>query len=212
MRLWSSLAQQFRQPAGWLGRLAGFLFRINREGINWTIGQLDIRPTDHVLEIGFGPGYGIQRAATLATQGRVAGVDFFQTMLEQASRRNAAAIDEGLVELCLGDATALLYPENTFHKAFATNVIYFWRDPLAYLQELYRVLKPGGRVALFVIAKENLLKFKLVTQTGVYQLYTGDDLVRPLTQAGFHQARFITKVERHRTGICALAEKEKSEG
>jgi arsenite methyltransferase len=207
MGLWHRLAQQFRQPSGLLGRLIGFLFRINREGIDWTINLLEIQPTDHVLEIGFGPGHGIQRAASLATQGRVAGVDFSQTMLEQATGRNAVAIDAGLVELCLGDATALLYPENTFHKAFATNVIYFWKDPLAYLRELHRVLKPGGRVALYVIAKEDLLKFKLVIQTGVYQLYTGEDLVRLLTQAGFHQARFVTKPERHRTGICALAVK-----
>ena len=207
MGLWHRLAQQFRQPSGLLGRLIGFLFRINREGIDWTINLLEIQPTDHVLEIGFGPGYGIQRAASLATQGRVAGVDFSQTMLKQATDRNAVAIDAGLVELCLGDATALLYPENTFHKAFATNVIYFWKDPLAYLRELHRVLKPGGRVALYVIAKEDLLKFKLVIQTGVYQLYTGEDLVRLLTQAGFHQARFVTKRERHRTGICALAVK-----
>jgi len=207
MGLWHRLAQQFKQPSGLLGRLIGFLFRINREGIDWTINLLEIQPTDHVLEIGFGPGYGIQRAASLATQGRVAGVDFSQTMLKQATDRNAVAIDVGLVELCLGDATALLYPENTFHKAFATNVIYFWKDPLAYLRELHRVLKPGGRVALYVIAKEDLLKFKLVIQTGVYQLYTGEDLVRLLTQAGFHQARFVTKRERHRTGICALAVK-----
>ncbi len=207
MGLWHSLAQQFRQPAGFLGWLAGFLFRLNRNGIDWTIDQLDIQPTDHVLEIGFGPGLGIQRAASFATQGRVVGVDFSHTMLEQASQRNAAGIDSGLVELCLGDATALLYPENTFHKVFATNVVYFWQDPLANLRELRRVLKPGGRLALYVIAKEDLLKFKLVTQTGVYQLYTGEDLVRLLTQAGFRQARFVTKAERHRTGICALADK-----
>jgi ubiquinone/menaquinone biosynthesis C-methylase UbiE len=207
MGLWHKLAQQFRQPSGIVGRVLGFLFRMNREGIDWTIEQLDIQPTDHVLEIGFGSGLGIQRAASLATQGRVAGVDFSQTMLEQATRRNAAAIDAGLVELCLGDATALLYPENTFHKAFATNVIYFWQDPLANLRELHRVMKPGGRLALYVIAKEDLLKLKFITQTGVYQLYTDEDLVRLLTQAGFYQARFVAKPERHRTGICALAEK-----
>jgi ubiquinone/menaquinone biosynthesis C-methylase UbiE len=207
MGLWHRLAQQFRQPSGIVGRALGFLFRMNREGIDWTIDQLEIQPTDHVLEIGFGSGLGIERAASLATRGRVAGVDFSQTMLEQATRCNAAAIDEGLVELCLGDATALLYPENTFHKAFATNVIYFWRDPLANLRELHRVMKPGGRLALYVIAKENLLRFKLVTQSGLYQLYTGEDLVRLLTQARFHQARFVTKAERHRTGVCAIAEK-----
>ncbi len=67
-------------------------------------------------------------------------------------------------------------------------------------------MKPGGRLALYVIAKEDLLKFK-ITQTGVYQLYAGEDLVQLLTQAGFRQARFVTKSERHRTGICAIAEK-----
>jgi ubiquinone/menaquinone biosynthesis C-methylase UbiE len=128
MGLWHRLAQQFRQPSGIVGRVLGFLLQMNREEIDWTIEQLDIQPTDHVLEIGFGPGLGIQRATRLATQGRVAGVDFSQTMLDQARDRNAAAIDEGLVELCLGDATALLYPENIFHKAFATNVIYFGKS------------------------------------------------------------------------------------
>lgn len=206
MGLWHSLAQQFRQPSGFLGRLAGFLFRINREGIGWTITLLEIQPTDHVLEIGFGPGHGIQRAATLALQGQVAGVDFSETMLKQALRRNATVIAAARVELRLGDASVLPYPDDAFHKVFATNVVYFWKDPLANLQELRRVMKPGGRAALYVIAKDDLLKFK-VTQTGVYQLYTGEDLVRLLTQAGFHQARFLTKSERHRTGICAIAGK-----
>jgi ubiquinone/menaquinone biosynthesis C-methylase UbiE len=206
MGLWHTLAQQFRQPAGFLGRLAGFFFRINREGIDWTIDQLEIQSTDHVLEIGFGPGHGIQQAARLATHGRVAGVDFSGTMLQQASRRNAAAMKAGRVELCLGDASALLYPDNTFHKVFATNVIYFWKDPLGNLQELKRVMKPGGRLALYVIAKDDLLKFK-VTQTGLYQHYTGEELVQLLTQAGFRQARFVTKPDRHRTGICAIGEK-----
>jgi hypothetical protein len=68
-------------------------------------------------------------------------------------------------------------------------------------------MKPGGRLALYVIAKEDLLKFKFITNTGVYQLYSGEDLVRLLTQAGFHQARFVTKAERFRTGICVIAEK-----
>ncbi len=206
MGLWHRLAQQFRRPTGILGRLAGFFFRINLEGIEWTINLLEIQPTDHVLEIGFGPGHGIQQAAKLATQGRVAGVDFSETMLQQASRRNAEAIAGGRVELCLSDASVLLYPENTFHKVIATNVVYFWKDPLVNLQELRRVMKPGGRLALYVIAKDDLLKFK-VTQTGLYQLYAGKDLVRLLTQAGFRQARFSIKSERHRTGICAVAEK-----
>jgi ubiquinone/menaquinone biosynthesis C-methylase UbiE len=206
MGLWHSLAQQFRQPSGVVGRIAGLLFRINREGINWTITLLEIQPTDHVLEIGFGPGYGIQQVAKLAAQGLVAGVDFSETMLEQASRRNATAIASGKVELRLGDAAVLPYPDNSFHKVFATNVVYFWNDPLANLQEIRRVMKPGGRLALYVILKEDIGNFK-VTQTGLYRLYTGEELAGLLTQAGFHDARFVAKTERHRTGVCALGEK-----
>lgn len=206
MTFWHGLAQQFRQPAGLLGRLAGFFFRINLEGIDWTISLLEIQPTDHVLEIGFGPGHGIQQVARLAPQGRVAGVDFSETMLQQASRRNAATIAAGQVELRLGDTSTLPYPDNSFHKVFATNVVYFWKDPQANLQEIRRVMKPGGRLALYVIGKEDLQKFK-VTQTGVYHLYSGEDLTELLTQAGFRQTRFVTKPERHRSGICAVAEK-----
>lgn len=205
MELWDRVAQQFRQPSGFFGRLAGFLFRINREGIDWTIDQLEIQPTDHVLEIGFGPGHGIQQVAKLAPQGRVAGVDFSATMLQQALRRNAEAIAAGLVELRLGDASALPYPDNSFHEVFATNVVYFWNDPLANLQEIRRVMKPGGRLALYVISKEDIGKFK-VTQTGVYHLYTGDELAQLLTRAGFRQARFVIKAERLRIGVCAIAE------
>ena len=206
MRLWHILAQQFRQPSGFFGRFAGFLFRINLEGIAWTIDQLEIQPTDHVLEIGFGPGHGIQCVSGLASQGQVAGVDFSETMLQQALGRNAAAIATGNVELRLGDASALPYPDNTFHKVFGTNVVYFWEDPVATLHEIQRVMKPGGRLALYVISKEDIANFK-VTQTGVYHLYTGEELVGVLTQAGFRQARFVTRSESHRTGICAVGEK-----
>ena len=206
MGLLHALAQQFRRPSGFLGRLVGLFFRINREGIDWTVGLLDIRPTDHVLEIGFGPGHAIRQVATLAAQGRVAGVDFSETMVRQARRRNAAAIATGRVELHQGEASALPYPDNSFDKAFATNVVYFWRDPAANLTEIKRVLKPGGRLALYVIAKEELAEYKL-TQTGVYTLYSGDELARLLAQAGFRHARFEIKAERFRTGICALAER-----
>jgi ubiquinone/menaquinone biosynthesis C-methylase UbiE len=206
MRLWHSLAQQFRQPSGFVGEIAGLLFRMNLEGIEWTINLLEIQPTDHVLEIGFGPGRGIRKVAKIAAQGRVAGVDFSQTMLQQASRRNAATIAAGLVELRLGEANKLPYPDNSFQKAFATNVAYFWNDPVATLHEIRRVMKPGGRMALYIVSKEDIANFK-VTQTGLYRLYTGKELAGLLTQAGFHQARFVTLAERLRTGVCALAEK-----
>jgi ubiquinone/menaquinone biosynthesis C-methylase UbiE len=206
MRLLHTLAQQFRQPRGLLGRIAGFLFRLNREGIEWSLELLQIQPTDHILEVGFGPGLGIERATATASRGSVTGVDFSETMVRQAHKRNASAIAEGRVDLKLADSASLPFPDNSFDKAFAANVIYFWRDPLLYLRELRRVLKPGGLLALYLISKKDLEKIKL-TQTGVYILYTGEEVVQLLTRAGFNGARFETKAEMFRTGICALAKK-----
>lgn len=206
MKLWHRLAEQFCQPTGFLGRIVGFLFSMNREGIDWTISLLEMQTSDHVLEIGFGSGHGIESAAKLVPKGRVSGVDFSPIMLRSTTRRNAAAISAGHVDLQIGDASNLNYPDNSFDKAFATNVVYFWKDPVATLQEIRRVIKPGGRVALYIVSKADMIKFKM-TQTGVYHLYTGDELSTLLTQAGFRQARVLTKTERHRTGICAVAEK-----
>lgn len=206
MNVWHRLAKQFCQPTGVLGRIVGFLFRMNREGTEWAISLLEIQSTDHVLEIGFGAGHGIASVAKLASRGRVAGVDFSQIMLKRAAARNARAIAAGRVDLQIRDANNLNYPDNLFDKAFATNVVYFWKDPVATLREIRRVIKPGGRLALYIVSKADMLKFK-VTQTGVYRLYAGDELSALLTKAGFRQVQVLTKPERHRTGICAIAEK-----
>ena len=61
-----------------VGRLAGWIMahrRSNIERNRWTVGLLDIQETDHVLELGFGPGLAIEQVACLATKGRVVGID-----------------------------------------------------------------------------------------------------------------------------------------
>lgn len=80
--------------------------------------------------------------------GVVAGVDFSETMLGMARRRCAALIESGRVQLALGDSAALPFPEQSFDKVYSVHTIYFWKEPLAHLREIHRVLEPGGRFAL----------------------------------------------------------------
>jgi ubiquinone/menaquinone biosynthesis C-methylase UbiE len=202
------LAEQLRRPRGFFGKLVGFLLsRVNRQANEWTLGLLDIHPTDQVLEVGFGPGLAIQKAATMASQGWVAGVDFSGTMVQLACKRNAPAIAAGRVDLRYGNLSALPYRADTFDKIFAVNVMYYVPDPIPGLQELWRVMKPGGRIALFLVAKEDMAK-KFIAQTGVLILYSGEEVVQLLVQAGFRRARFETRrIKMIGTGLCALAEK-----
>jgi len=147
----SALVRQFAKPSGPLGVLAGLIMRVrpsNRLRNLRTLELLDIRPTDRVLEVGFGPGLSVALAAERATEGKVVGIDHSRLMLRQATRRNARAIRAGRVELLLGSAETLPRLEEQFDKVLAVNVYMFWGDPGSVLGGLRRVMKPGGVIAL----------------------------------------------------------------
>jgi len=144
-----TIMSNFGHPRGLVGQVVGWTMALeNRERIYWAISLLDVRPNDHVLEIGFGPGVGVERLAAQAKEGLVAGVDISDVMVRQASRRNAAAVKSGRVELQEGVAEKLSYDDQRFDKVLAINSLHHWTDVRAGLREVYRVLKPDGRVAI----------------------------------------------------------------
>jgi ubiquinone/menaquinone biosynthesis C-methylase UbiE len=143
----SILMLMFGRPCGLLGRLGGIIMaRANYRHAAWVIDLLDVREPDTVLEVGFGPGAAIQLLAGSARH--VAGVDPSAEMLRLASWRNAKAIDNGRVDLRQGSADDLPFAAETFDKAMAINSMQVWPDAQAGLREIWRVLKPDGRVAL----------------------------------------------------------------
>ena len=82
--------RMFGRPKGALGKLGGIIMaRTNHDCAAWVIDLLDIQPNDKVLEVGFGPGIGIQLLARSAATGYIAGVDPSEEMVEQAKARNA---------------------------------------------------------------------------------------------------------------------------
>jgi ubiquinone/menaquinone biosynthesis C-methylase UbiE len=122
--------------------------RTNQNCAAWVIGLLDIQPNNRVLEVGFGPGVGIQFLARSASAGYVAGVDYSEEMIKQTTRRNVRAIESGRVDLRHGSVESLPFEDNIFDKALAINSMQVWPDAVAGLQEMRRVLKTGGRIAL----------------------------------------------------------------
>jgi ubiquinone/menaquinone biosynthesis C-methylase UbiE len=147
----SAIVQQFGKPSGPLGVLVGLVMRVrpsNRLRNSRTVDLLDIQPRERILEVGFGPGLAVARAAELATAGKVVGIDHSELMLRQARRRNAKAISAGRVELLLGSANALPPFDGRFDKVMAVNVYMFWEDPVSVLSALRQVMNPGGVIAL----------------------------------------------------------------
>ena len=181
------LMQMFGRPKGLLGRLGGIILaRTKRDFTQWVIPLLEVQPNSKVLEVGFGPGVAIQILAATASTGSVAGVDYSQEMVEQATTRNAKAIAAGIVKLNYASVEKLPFADDTFDKALAINSMQVWSDEMAGLREIRRVMTVGGKIALAFTSAAG-------------QSSTG--LTEMLTAAGFIDAHLV-KTEQ---GFCVLA-------
>ena len=141
--------RMFGRPQDVLKRVGGIIMaRTNQQCAAWVIDLLNIQSHERVLEVGFGPGVGIQLLARSASAGYVAGVDASEAMVEQATARNMQAIESGRVDVRHGSVERLPFEDHTFDKTLAINSMQVWPDAVAGLREMWRVLKPGGRIAL----------------------------------------------------------------
>lgn len=108
--------------------------------------MVQLQPGERVLDIGSGPGLQAhEMAEAVGLSGQVCGVDLSESMVQMSRTRCAR---QSWVHLQIGDATRLLYPENSFDVAVATQVYEYVVDMTAALADLYRVVRPGGRVLI----------------------------------------------------------------
>jgi SAM-dependent methyltransferase len=176
-----AIRSQFRRPRGFAGWLVGWEMALrssNRKRNIWAVGLLGVKPTDRVLEIGFGPGIAIRELSRRATHGLVCGVDHSAVMVRQATRRNAAAVRAGRVDLRLGSAEHLPAFAELFDKVLAVNNMGMWREPAERLKEIHRRMRPGGRIAI-------VSQPRCPGATAETTVAAGREIATRLTAAGF---------------------------
>jgi len=155
----------------------------------WTISLLDLKPENHILEVGFGAGRAIELVATQVANAHVSGIDLSQEMVRAATRHNAKAIKAGQVTLRHGDVTTLPFADSQFDKVFSIQTLYFWPDPPRALAEIFRVLKPGGM--LVVTLSTGTLNGAEATGLERYQLVLEEQIIPSMKQLGFTQADIL---------------------
>ena len=107
-----------------------------------------LRPGETVVEVGSGAGLDALIAARqVGSTGRVIGVDMTPAMLDKA-RANAARVGAANVEFREGLAEALPVPDDFADVIISNGVLNLCPDKDAAYAELYRVLKPGGRLQI----------------------------------------------------------------
>jgi len=104
------------------------------------------QPGERVLDIGSGPGFlALSIAEKTGSTGVVRGIDVSKPMIELA--RDYCA-DQPWTDFSQADATNLPFPDNSFDAAVSTQVLEYVRDVDRALAEMYRVVRPAGRVVI----------------------------------------------------------------
>lgn len=112
----------------------------------FSLGRL--APGEHVLDIGCGAGTDTLVAAQMvAPTGQVTGVDMTPEMLSRAQRA-AAEMGAARVDFVEGDVEKLLFAAESFDVAISNGVIDLIPDKDAVFSEIFRVLRPGGRLQI----------------------------------------------------------------
>lgn len=155
----------------------------------------DLRPSDHVLDIGTGTGVVALRAAErIADGGTITGIDLSEQMLATAAAKAGRFGLDSKIEFRRMDAERLEFADATFDKVVSQFALLHFPDPLAALKEIYRVTKPGGKIVISVGSSPPLLSFAgLRHRVGILpdmiRRYRGKQLIAP----GF----LDSMVERH---------------
>jgi len=97
------------------------------------------------LEIGHGPGYLGLEWLKQTTDTRLIGLDISPDMQALAERNAQAYGLKGRTDYRLGSCDQLPFDDNVFDAVFTNGSMHEWANPCGALDEIWRVLKPGGR-------------------------------------------------------------------
>jgi ubiquinone/menaquinone biosynthesis C-methylase UbiE len=107
-----------------------------------------------LLDIGTGPGWLLMRIHNQLPDLRVTGLDVSSSMVAKARENIEKAGLSGVIEMQEGRADALPFDDNTFDVVVSTGSIHHWKQPEAGLNEVRRVLKPGGYALIYDIVSD----------------------------------------------------------
>ena len=155
-----------------------------------TVDQALIKPGDHVLDIGCGTGEVTLLAKARAKNGKVYGIDPSPEMLAIARRKAASKKLE--IDFRVGVIESLAFPDTSIDVVTSSLMMHHLPERLKArgLAEIYRVLKPGGRllIADFMRPTGTVLNHLFIAFTRHRGLQSGiEDLQNLLKEAGFSQ-------------------------
>ena len=183
MGLLKKLFTNCAHPKGRMGRaMLQFMNCCHAPLTNWGLGLVDVQDGWTMLDIGCGGGATLQRLLKRSKNATVYGIDISEESVAKAKKVNADVLDKQ-VFVTQGSAEKLPYKDGAFDLVTAVETVYFWPNLANCLQEVRRVLKPGGRFAIMVEVVDNDSKWTDVVEG--MTAYSPEELKNMLDDAGF---------------------------
>lgn len=172
----ASAAPKKEQVATMFNHIAGrydFMNRFLSMGIDkgWrrrAIKELEGRSIDQLLDVATGTGDFALQALTL-NPGHITGIDISEGMLEVGRRKIAANNLQEKITLQVGDSENILFADNSFDAVTVAFGVRNFQELDRGLAEIFRVLKPGGKLVILEFSKPK--KFPVKQFYGFYFKY-----------------------------------------
>lgn len=186
------LAQNLANPQGEKGIEIGEMMNATNIGMTLeSIKTLLIEDNEAVLEIGHGNADHVKSIVNKAQNIHYTGIDISETMHYEAKRLNEEFKNQ--TEFILYEGKKLPFEDKTFDKIFTVNTVYFWEEPVDFLNEIHRVLKDNGTFVL-TFGQRNFMEKLPFTQFD-FILYNTDEMEQTVSKSHFKRMKISEKEE-----------------
>lgn len=141
-------------------------FRRHKAWRNFTMKKMNMKQGDTAIDLCCGTCDWTLAMARSSETGHIIGLDFSRSMLNVGERKIAAQSREGQITLIEGNAMQLPYEDNSFDYATIGFGLRNVPDLRRVLEEMQRVVKPGGQIVCLELSKPTWQPFK-----GLYYFY-----------------------------------------
>ena len=186
------LAQNLANPQGEKGVEIGEMMNVTNIGMTLeSIKILLIEDAEHILEIGHGNAGHLKSILNKAKDLTYTGIDISETMRKEAQNLNTEFKDQA--DFILYEGRKLPFEDEVFDKIFTVNTVYFWENPVEFLNEIYRVLKNTGTFVLTFAQRDFMEKLPFTKFN--FKLYNNDEMEELISESRFKRMKISEKEE-----------------
>lgn len=186
------LAQNLANPQGEKGVEIGEMMNATNIGMTLeSIKTLLIEDAEHILEIGHGNAGHLKSILNKAKDLTYTGIDISETMRKEAQNLNEEFKSQA--GFILYEGRKLPFEDEVFDKIFTVNTVYFWDNPVEFLNEIYRVLKNTGTFVLTFAQRDFMEKLPFTKFN--FTLYNNDEMEELISESRFKRIKISEKEE-----------------